>query len=94
MEDKLTITKNLNSIAVNAIFSFVLKTDPMQEAPGVHKKMLFKRSYKIFFKRSIAVIFKEYKHMENMAVLSGVDPESLTAEQKQKPLRAVILIKL
>ena len=54
----MTTTKNLNSFAVYAIFSWVFKMDPTQEAPGAHKKMLFKRGYKIFGKREIAVTFK------------------------------------
>ena len=39
-------------------------------------------------------MFKEYKHMEDMEVLSGVNPYALTVEHKQKALRAVNLIKL
>ena len=58
MEDNVSTTKNLESISVNTIFYQVLKTDPTQEAPGAHKKMLFKRGYKIFGKRAIAVMFK------------------------------------
>ena len=39
-------------------------------------------------------MFKEYKHMEDMEVLSVIDPDSLTTEQKKKSLRSVNLIKL
>ena len=39
MEDKITTTKSLNSISVNAIFDQVLKTDPTREDPGAHEKM-------------------------------------------------------
>ena len=39
-------------------------------------------------------MFKEYKYMEDIEILSGVNPESLTAEQKRKALRAVNIIKL
>ena len=62
----MTTTKNLNSFAVYAIFSWVFKMDPTQEAPGAHKKMLFERVYKMFGEKAIAVIFKEYKQMEDM----------------------------
>ena len=36
MEDNMTTTKNLNSIAVRAIFDQVLKMDPKQKAPGAY----------------------------------------------------------
>ena len=39
-------------------------------------------------------MFKEYNQMEDMEVLSGVNPDSLAAEQKRKVLRQVNLIKL
>ena len=94
MEDKITTTKNLNSIAVNDIFSQVLKTDPAQEAPGAHEKMSFERGYKMFGDRETAVMFKQYKQMEDMEVLSGIEPDPLTVEQKQKSLRSVNLINL
>ena len=58
MEDKMTTTKNLNSIAVNTIFARVLNTDPAQEAQVAHAKILFKRRYKIFGEREIAIMFK------------------------------------
>ena len=58
MEDNMMTTKNLESIDVNAIFAQLLKTDPAQEAPGAHKKTMFKMGYKIFGKREIAVTFK------------------------------------
>ena len=48
---------------------------------------MFKMGHKMFGDREISVMFKEYKHMEDMEVLSGVDPESPTAEQKQKELQ-------
>ena len=48
----------------------------------------------MFSQRAIAVIFKEYKQMEDMEVMNGVEPDSLTAEQKLKSLRVVNLIKL
>ena len=79
MEDNMTTAKSLNSIAVKAIFSQVLKTDPTQEAPGAHEQMLFKKGYKMFGGSSISVMFKEYKHMEDMEVLSGFNPDSLTS---------------
>ena len=41
VENKMTTTNNPKSIAVNAIFSQVLKTDPTQEAPGAHEQMTF-----------------------------------------------------
>ena len=94
MEDTMTATKNLNIFSVNTIFSQVLNTDPTQEAPGAHDQMSFKRSYKMFREREIAVMFKQYKQMEDMEVMSSVDPDSFTAEQKQKSLRGVNLIKL
>ena len=87
-------TKNLNSIAVNDIFSQVVKTDPIQEAPREHGQMSFERVYKMFEERSIAVSFKDYKQMEDMEMLSGINPEPLTAEHKQKSLRAANIIKL
>ena len=58
IEDKITTTKNLNSIAVKAIFSWVLKTDPIQEAPRAHKQISFKRGHKMFGESEIAVMFK------------------------------------
>ena len=51
MEDKMTTTKNLNSIYVNAIFSQVFKTDPKQEYPVAHRKMSLERGYNMFGKR-------------------------------------------
>ena len=48
----------------------------------------------MFYEMEIAVMFKEYKYMEDLEVMSGAGPESLTAEQKRKPLREVNLIKL
>ena len=58
MEDKMTTTKKLNSIAVNTIFARVLNTDPAQEAQVAHEKILFKRGYKISGEREIAIMFK------------------------------------
>ena len=51
MKDNMTITKSLSRISVNAIFAKVLKTDPTQEAPGVHTKIPFERGYKMLGKR-------------------------------------------
>ena len=45
-------------------------------------------------KKEIAIMFKEYKHMEDVEVLRSVKTDSLTAEQKQKSIRAVNIIKL
>ena len=59
MEDNMTTARNLDSIAVNAIFDQVLKTDPTQEATGSHKKMLYERGYKMFGESEIEVMFKE-----------------------------------
>ena len=72
-------TKNLNSINVNVIFYQVFKTDPAQEGPIVHDQIPFERGYKMFGEREIAVMFKEYNYMDDMEVLSGVEPDSLTA---------------
>ena len=58
MEDKMTTTKNLNSIDVNYIFDQVLNMDPTQEAPGAHVQMSPQRGYKLFGEREIAVMFK------------------------------------
>ena len=49
LKDKMKTTKNLNSIALNAIFAQVFKTDPTQEAPGAHKQMLFEGGDNMFF---------------------------------------------
>ena len=43
MKYNMTTTNNLNSIAVNVIFSKVFNMYPSQEAPGAHKKMSFGR---------------------------------------------------
>ena len=43
IEDNMTTTKNLNSIAMNAMFSQVLNMDPAQEVPGAHEQMSFER---------------------------------------------------
>ena len=59
MEDNTPTTKNLNSIAVNAIFSQVFNTYPSQEATGAHGKMLFERGYTIFGERATSLMFKE-----------------------------------
>ena len=58
MEDNMMTTKNLNSIAMNAIFSKVLKTDPNQEAPGDYEQMPLRRGYKMCDERTILVIDK------------------------------------
>ena len=39
-------------------------------------------------------MFKEYKQLDNLNVLGDVNPESMTAAQKHKFLRAVNLIKI
>ena len=58
MEDKMTTTKRLNIIAVNAIFAQLLKRDPTQEDPGAHKQIPFEKSYKMLGEREISVMFK------------------------------------
>ena len=48
MADNMTTANSLNSIAVNAIFPQVSKTDPTKESPGVHNQILFERVYNFF----------------------------------------------
>ena len=60
----------------------------------MHETMSFERGYNMFGERSIDVTFKKYKQMEKMEVMIGFNPESLTAEKKQKALREVNIIKM
>ena len=94
MEHKITTTKNMNSIAVNAIFSQVFNTDPVQEAPLAHGKMSFEWGYNMIDESTISIMIKKYKHVYIMDVLNSVDRDSLTAENKLKSLMEVILIKI
>lgn len=57
------------------------------------EQMSFNRGQKLFGERAIAAMVKEYKQMDDMKVLGGVCPDTLTREQKHKALRAVNLIK-
>ena len=82
----MTTTNNPSSFSVNAIFAQVLKTDPEQEDIGAHEKMLFERGFNMFGEREISIMVKEYKQMEDMEVLSGVNPDPLTEKHKQKSL--------
>ena len=56
--------------------------------------MTAKRGIKLYGEKAIAVMFKEYKQLDDLNVLSHVNPESMTAAQKHKFLRAVNLIKI
>jgi len=46
------------------------------------------KGIKQFQERAIAAILKEYKQMQDLKVLSGIDPNALTPEQKKRALRA------
>ena len=48
--------------------------------------MFFERGFNMFGEREISIMVKEYKQMEDMEVLSGVNPDPLTEEHKQKSL--------
>ena len=57
------------------------------------EQMSFNKVQKLFGERAVAAMVKEYKQMEDMNVLTAIDPMSLTMEQKRKALRVVNLIK-
>ena len=57
-------------------------------------QMTADKGIKKFGERAVAAIFKEYKQMQDLKVLGGVDVDKLTYKDKKKALRAVNLIKL
>ena len=56
-------------------------------------QMTATQGIKIFQERAVAALIKEYKQLNDLAVLGVVDYGSLTKEQKSKALRAINLIK-
>ena len=56
-------------------------------------QMIATQGIKIFQERAVAALIKEYKQLNDLAVLEVVDYDSLTGEQKSKALRAINLIK-
>ena len=75
MGSKMKTTKNLNTIAVHDVFTQVLQTESAPEAPGLHEQISFERVYKIFNDRSVAGMFKEYKQIEDIKAIIGVNTD-------------------
>ena len=72
-----------------------MKADEEGQKPSENnfEQMSFKKEKDIFVEIAVSAMFKEYKQMEDMAVLAAIDLSKLTKEQKRKALRAVNLIK-
>ena len=80
-----------HQIAVRHLFAQI--HEDKKEADANYEQMSFQKGKKLFGERAIASMLKEYQHMEDMAVVAMIDPDSLSAEQRKKALRTVNLIK-
>jgi len=77
-----TTTRQMNSAVVNHMFDQMC-FNQMHASKGI----------KLFKERDVAALFKEYKQLNDMAVVGKVSYEQLTDEDKKRALRAINLIK-
>ena len=55
--------------------------------------MSAKKGIKEFDKRAVVAILKEFAQLDEMGVVEPLDPDKLTAQQKEYALRTVSLLK-
>ena len=77
-----TTTRQMNSMIVNHMF------DEM-----CFNQMHMSKGIELFKEQAVAALFKEYKQLNNMAVVGRVKYEDLTDKDKKRALRAINLIK-
>jgi len=77
-----TTTRKMNSTVVNHMFDEMC-FNQMHASKGIE----------LFKERAVAAFFKEYKQLNDMAVVGKVTYEQLTDEDKRRALRAINLIK-
>ena len=93
--------RQLRTISVNAVFAQVVKEELTAEqqrtntVPGGSgsKQMSAKRGIKLFGQAAIDALYKEYKQFFDLDVFEGIDPNTLTEEQKQRALDTINTIK-
>jgi len=77
-----TTTRQMNLAVVNHMFDEMC-FNQMHASKGIQ----------LFKERAVAALFKEYKQLNDMAVVGKVSYEQLTDEDKKRALRAINLIK-
>ena len=77
-----TTTRQMNSTVVNHMFDEMC-FNQMHASKGIE----------LFKERAVAALFKEYKQLNDMAVVGKVKYEDLSDEDKKRALRAINLIK-
>ena len=58
-----------------------------------HAQMSAKAGIKLYGRKAEEALIKEFAQLEELSVFEGVDPSSITAQQKKDALRAINLIK-